>query len=102
MDVLKMMKQAMHMKSSMKQVQVKLAQKTVTVDKNGICVTFSGDLKKADVAITPDAHKQGAAAVSSIVSSNVKEALHEAKKESAEEFKKAFGGIDLDGLSDLL
>lgn len=102
MDIFKMMKQAMNMKSKMKEIQAVLGNKSAVVDSDNVSVTLSCDLKKVACSIKPEAVAYGAEKLGSIISRNMQQVLDKAKQTAAEELKGALGGIDPGGLTDLL
>lgn len=102
MDLFKMMKQAMSLKSKMKEMQAKLSGMHVDIDRDGVRVVVSCELKKVECSIDPQSMNYNAEKLSRIVSHNVQEALSKAKGIAAEELKKTVGISDLGGFSDLL
>ena len=102
MDLFKMMKQAMSLKSTMNQAQSQLASRRVEVERNGVRVSVSCDLKKISCSVSPEAAKQGHEALSRLVTAAAQEALESAGEKAAEEMKTAMGGVDPGGLADML
>ena len=102
MDILKMMKQAMNMKSKMKEIQSSLAGKSASVEYEGVNVTISCDLKKAQCRLDPAVMNQNAEKLSQIISHAIEQALSQAKQTSAQELKQVMGGMDMAGLTDML
>ena len=102
MDILKMMKQAMNMKSKMKEIQSTLADKHASVEYEGVNVTISCDLKKVDCRLDPAVMNHGPEKLSQNISHAFEQALSQAKQTSAEELKQAMGGMDMGGLTDML
>ena len=102
MDILKMMKQAMNMKSKMKEIQSSLAGKSASVEYEGVNVTISCDLKKVQCKLDPSVMNQNVEKLSQVISHAFEQALSQAKQTSAGELKQAMGGMDMSGLTDML
>lgn len=102
MNVFKMMKQAMSLKSKMKDLHAAIAQRTIETRHEGITIVISGDLKRASCRISPDEVAKGAEPLSVVMSQAIEKAITNTKKAAVEEMKKEFSGMDLDGLLDML
>jgi DNA-binding protein YbaB len=63
---------------------------------------MAGDMSDIRCTIAPDAMASGSVALGTIISRNMKDALHQAKSSTADEYKGAMGGLDMPGFEDVL
>ncbi len=98
MDMFKMMKEAMAMKSRLAEMDKQLKAKIIEVDTNGIKITINAKSEVQDIKLSPDVFKQDIGKAEKAILCAVQAAVKKSQEVMAEEAKKLTGGMKIPGL----
>jgi len=99
MDMFKMMKEAMTMKSRLAEMDKLLKEKILEVDSNGIKILINAKCEIQDIKIPPEILKQDAEKAQKAILCALQCAIKKSHEVMAEEAKKLTGGMKIPGLT---
>jgi len=99
MDMFKMMKEAMAMKSRLAELEKELKAKIVEVEDGGIKVKINGKSEVVELNISDSAYNLGREKLEKTVMSAIQKAVKKSQEMMAEEAKKLTGGMKIPGLT---
>ena len=99
MELFKMAKEAMSMRSKMKDIDKTLKSKIIDVDYKGISIKINAKSEIVDFKFSEDLAQKSAKDVEKYVLSACQEAIKKAQQVMAEESKKLMGGLNIPGLN---
>ena len=99
MELFKMAKEAMSMRSKVKEMEKTLKAKIVDIDYKGVKVSMNAKNEIVSLKLPEDFNQKSVKDVEKIMFSAIQEAIKEAQKAMAEESKKLMGGMNIPGLS---
>ena len=99
MELFKMAKEAMSMRSKVKEMEKTLKAKIVDIDYKGIKVSMNAKNEIVSLKLPEDFNQKSVKDMEKIMFSAIQEAIKEAQKAMAEESKKLMGGMNIPGLS---
>jgi len=99
MDMFKMMKEAMAMKSRLAELEKELKAKVVEVEDCGVKVKINGKSEVIELNISDDAYKMGREKLEKAVTAAIVKAVKRSQEMMAEEAKKITGGMKIPGLT---
>jgi len=99
MELFKMAKEAMSMRSKVKEIDKALKAKIVDIDYKGVKVSMNAKTEIVSLKLPEDFNQKSVKDMEKIMFSAFQEAVKEAQKVMAEESKKLMGGMNFPGLS---
>ncbi len=99
MELFKMAKEAMSMRSKVKEMEKTLKAKIVDIDYKGVKVSMNAKNEIVSLKLPEDFNQKSVKDMEKIMFSAIQEAIKEAQKAMAEESKKLMGGMNIPGLS---
>ena len=99
MELFKMAKEAMSMRSKVKEMEKALKAKIVDIDYKGVKVSMNAKNEIVSLKLSEDFNQKSVKDMEKIMFSAFQEAIKEAQKAMAEESKKLMGGMNIPGLS---
>jgi len=99
MELFKMAKEAMSMRSKVKEMEKALKAKIVDIDYKGVKVSMNAKNEIVSLKLPEDFNQKSVKDMEKIMFSAIQEAIKEAQKAMAEESKKLMGGMNIPGLS---
>ena len=99
MDMFKVMKEAMAMKSKLAEMDKQLKEKIIEVDSNGSKIKINAKSEIQDIKIQPEILKQDPEKAERAILSAVQAATKRSQEVMAEEAKKLTGGMKIPGLT---
>jgi len=98
MDMFKMMKEAMAMKSRLAEMDKQLKEKILEIDSNGVRIKINAKSEILDLKLSPEVLKQEAGKAEKTILNAVQAAVKRSQEVMAEEAKKLTGGMKIPGL----
>ena len=99
MELFKMAKEAMSMRSKVKEMEKTLKAKIVDIDYKGVKVSMNAKTEIVGLKLPEDFNQKSVKDMEKIMFSAFQEAVKEAQKVMAEESKKLMGGMNIPGLN---
>lgn len=99
MELFKMAKEAMSMRSKVKEMEKTLKAKIVDIDYKGIKISMNAKNEIVSLSLPEDFNQKSVKDMEKIMFSAIQEAIKEAQKAMAEESKKLMGGMNIPGLN---
>ena len=99
MELFKMAKEAMSMRSKVKEMEKTLKAKIVDIDYKGVKVSMNAKNEIVSLKLPEDFNQKSVKDMEKLMFSAIQEAIKEAQKAMAEESKKLMGGMNIPGLS---
>ena len=99
MELFKMAKEAMSMRSKVKEMEKALKAKIVDIDYKGIKISMNAKNEIVSLKLPEDFNQKSVKDMEKIMFSAIQEAIKEAQKAMAEESKKLMGGMNIPGLN---
>ena len=99
MELFKMAKEAMSMRSKMKEIDKTLKSKIIDVDYKGISIKINAKSEIVDFKFSEDLAQKQAKDIEKNILSACQEAIKKAQQVMAEESKKLMGGLNIPGLN---
>ncbi|WP_413853948.1 YbaB/EbfC family nucleoid-associated protein [Candidatus Ruminimicrobium bovinum] len=99
MELFKMAKEAMSMRSKLKEMEKVLKAKVVDVEYKGVKIKINAKSEILDLKLPEDVLSKSVKDVEKLVLSAFQEAISRSQKEMAEESKKMMGGLNIPGLN---
>ena len=99
MELFKMAKEAMSMRSKVKEMEKTLKAKIVDIDYKGIKISMNAKNEIVSLNLPEDFNQKSVKDMEKLMFSAIQEAIKEAQKAMAEESKKLMGGMNIPGLS---
>lgn len=98
MDMFKMMKEAMAMRSKLKEMDSALRAKILEIETSTVKIKINAKSEILDLKISPELLKQDVSKVERSILSAVQDAVKKSHDVMAEEAKKLTGGMNIPGL----
>ena len=99
MELFKMAKEAMSMRSKVKEMEKTLKAKIVDIDYKGIKISMNAKNEIVSLKLPEDFNQKSVKDMEKLMFSAIQEAIKEAQKAMAEESKKLMGGMNIPGLN---
>jgi len=99
MELFKMAKEAMAMKSKIKEMDKTLKAKIIDVEYKGICISMNAKNEIVSLKLPEDIMQKSVKDVEKLMFSAFQEAIKESQKAMAEESKKLMGVMNIPGLN---
>lgn len=99
MELFKMAKEAMSMRSKVKEMEKVLKSKVVDIEYKGVKISMNAKNEIVSLKLPEDFNKNSVKDMEKIIFSAIEEAIKEAQKAMAEESKKLMGGMNIPGLN---
>ena len=99
MELFKMAKEAMSMRSKVKEMEKVLKAKIVDINYKGIKISMNAKNEIVSLSLPEDFNQKSVKDMEKIMFSAFQEAIKEAQKAMAEESKKLMGGMNIPGLN---
>ncbi|MCR4663383.1 MAG: YbaB/EbfC family nucleoid-associated protein [Endomicrobiaceae bacterium] len=99
MELFKMAKEAMSMRSKVKEMEKALKAKIVDIDYKGVKISMNAKNEIVSLKLPEDFNQKSVKDMEKIMFSAIQEAIKEAQKAMAEESKKLMGGMNIPGLN---
>ncbi len=99
MELFKMAKEAMSMRSKVKEMEKTLKAKIVDVNYKGILISMNAKNEIVSLKLPEDFAEKSVKDMEKLMFSAFEEAIKEAQKAMAEESKKLMGGLNIPGLN---
>ncbi len=99
MELFKMAKEAMAMKSKIKEMDKTLKSKIIDVEYKGISISMNAKNEIVSLKLPEDFMQKSLKDAEKLMFSAFQEAIKEAQKAMAEESKKLMGGMNIPGLN---
>lgn len=99
MELFKMAKEAMSMRSKVKEMEKALKSKIVDIDYKGIKISMNAKNEIVSLKLPEDFNQKSVKDMEKVMFSAIQEAIKEAQKAMAEESKKLMGGMNIPGLN---
>ena len=99
MELFKMAKEAMSMRSKVKEMEKALKAKIVDIDYKGIKISMNAKNEIVSLKLPEDFNQKSVKDMEKIMFSAIQEAIKESQKAMAEESKKLMGGMNFPGLN---
>ncbi|MBQ3834335.1 MAG: YbaB/EbfC family nucleoid-associated protein [Elusimicrobia bacterium] len=99
MELFKMAKEAMSMRSKVKEMEKSLKAKIVDVDYKGIQISMNAKNEIVSLKLPEDFSEKSVKDMEKLMFSAFEEAIKESQKAMAEESKKLMGGLNIPGLN---
>lgn len=99
MELFKMAKEAMSMRSKVKEMEKILKSKVVDIEYKGVKISMNAKNEIVSLKLPEDFNKNSVKDMEKIMFSAIEEAIKEAQKAMAEESKKLMGGMNIPGLN---
>ena len=99
MELFKMAKEAMSMRSKLKEMEKALKAKVVDVEYKGVSIKINAKSEVLDLKLPDDILNKSVKDVEKLILSAFQEAISCSQKEMAEESKKMMGGMNIPGLN---
>ena len=99
MELFKMAKEAMSMRSKVKEMEKTLKAKIVDIDYKGIKISMNAKNEIVSLKLPEDFNQKSVKDMEKLMFSAIQEAIKEAQKAMAEESKKLMGRMNIPGLS---
>ena len=99
MELFKMAKEAMSMRSKVKEMEKALKAKIVDIDYKGIKISMNAKNEIVSLKLPEDFGKNSVKDMEKMMFSAIQESIKEAQKAMAEESKKLMGGMNIPGLN---
>lgn len=99
MELFKMAKEAMSMRSKVKEMEKVLKSKVVDIEYKGVKISMNAKNEIVSLKLPEDFNKNSVKDMEKIMFSAIEEAIKEAQKAMAEESKKLMGGMNIPGLN---
>lgn len=99
MELFKMAKEAMSMRSKLKEMEKALKAKIVDVEYKGIKIKMNAKSEVLDLNLPEDIVNKSVKDIEKLILSAFQEAINRSQKEMAEESKKMMGGLNIPGLN---
>ena len=99
MELFKMAKEAMSMRSKVKEMEKALKAKIVDIDYKGIKISMNAKNEIVSLKLPEDFEKNSVKDMEKMMFSAMQEAIKESQKAMAEESKKLMGGMNIPGLN---
>lgn len=99
MELFKMAKEAMSMRSKAKEMEKALKAKIIDIDYKGVKVSMNAKNEIVSLKLPEDFNQKSVKDMEKIMFSAIQEAIKEAQKAMAEESKKLLGGMNFPGLN---
>lgn len=99
MELFKMAKEAMSMRSKVKEMEKALKAKIVDVEYKGIKISMNAKNEIVSLKLPEDFANNSVKDMEKVMFSAIQKAIEEAQKAMAEESKKLMGGLNIPGLN---
>ncbi|MGE4384946.1 MAG: YbaB/EbfC family nucleoid-associated protein [Endomicrobiaceae bacterium] len=99
MELFKMAKEAMSMKSKLKEMEKVLKSKVIDVNYKGIMIKINAKNEVIDLKLPEDIMQKSAKDAEKLILSAFQEAIKKSQDAMAEESKKIMGGMNFPGLN---
>lgn len=99
MELFKMAKEAMSMKSKIKEMDKTLKSKIIEVNYKGILITVNAKSEVVDLKLPQDIMQKSLKDAEKLILSAFQEAIKKSQDAMAEESKKLMGGMNIPGLN---
>jgi len=99
MELFKMAKEAMSMRSKVKEMEKLLKAKVIDIDYKGIKISMNAKNEIVSLKLPENFAQNSVKDMEKLMFSAIEEAIKEAQKAMAEESKKLMGGLNIPGLN---